>query len=245
MLHKNSRFSVHFKIHVPEIIKHHIHTKTVFIHVYEIKPDEHEKGHDEEGHYEDYTSFNTYNYQNSVEENGSKYRQHSGYGLAPPNDYMPLSQGDYQPGYGSLINDHYDNQLGVFGSHADLEGLDPRIKAYQPPPPPPPPPDHYETHENVEEEPRGNDIDYVHKEGYRRGGHTESGRVLHKDLDNFYDRAKEEEDYERGRYEHDSHESHGSHGNYDKEIGAEQRAAKKKLNKWADSRWIVAKMVIR
>ncbi|XP_063986888.1 uncharacterized protein LOC135167533 [Diachasmimorpha longicaudata] len=54
---------VHFKIHVPEIIKHHMHTHTIFIHVHhpskKKKPSHHE--------HEDFNVYNTYS-------------QHTGYG---------------------------------------------------------------------------------------------------------------------------------------------------------------------
>ncbi|OXU18354.1 hypothetical protein TSAR_011000 [Trichomalopsis sarcophagae] len=252
--------TVHFKIHVPEIIKHHIHTKTVFIHVHEMKP----KKQKEESHVEDWTSYNSYNYNDGTGEGrGEDYhRKKQAKIINPYDDYMPIRDDNYQPHAPINPYDDPDNQLvdelpppndnplGFFGPPIDPEEIvdqrAPQIdaKAY-------PPPGQYAIHEEINEEPPTNDIDsykQFHEEGYHRGMKTETGHIIQKDLKDFYDKEHDEGDYNNSDYENNSykkysnHGNHGHHhGNYDKEIGHEQRAGKKR----ADRRFFVARMVIR
>ena len=217
----------------------------------------HTKKHNEESHIEDWTSYNSYNYKDGLEENHSgdyRMKNHK-QAISPYDDYMPIRDDDYQtfvspyPYDKNLLTNQQpvDSNLGMFGPVIDPEELiehrAPNIDAKSYPPPPPP---QYAIHEDVDEETPSNDLGYknVHEEGYHRGKLTETGHIVHKDLKDFYDKENEEEDFNKSGYENENfskYNNHGHYGNYDKEIGLEQRTGKKR----ADRRFFVARMVIR
>ncbi|KAG7202317.1 hypothetical protein KM043_018649 [Ampulex compressa] len=77
----NGKEHVHFKVHVPEIIKHHIHTKTVFVHVHKTVPKKKPKKkegsksyHQEEHH--DWGSWNSYEHHDDKHDDEHHSKEH-------------------------------------------------------------------------------------------------------------------------------------------------------------------------
>ncbi|XP_070151968.1 uncharacterized protein [Polyergus mexicanus] len=186
---------VHFKIHVPEIIKHQIHTKTVFIHVHKpgssipkksmSKEEAPKKTYHKETHKEDWSSWSTYGYHkdhdnksgNNVpkdhdgihKEEAHKQKEDPILHQYPKDSYMP-SQHNNKP-------DH------LKGKHGDMIG-------YSYPP-------QYAVHENVKET-DNNDIEpYMHtyEEGYHKSGESARGHIYTGDVTKFYDGKHEEGDH--------------------------------------------------
>lgn len=190
--------SVHFKIHVPEIINHKIHTKTVFIHVHKPgvsmskkKPKEEapkKKTYHKESHHEDWSSWNTYGgYSNDHGEDSSSkeghYRDHknddvANKEVAPKNNNPPISQ-FYRDSY-MPVPHHNGEPDYLKGKHGDMIG-------YSYPP-------QYEVRENIRETDQ-NDIEpyaHMYEEGYHRGGESASGHTYSNDVTKFYDGKHEE-----------------------------------------------------
>ncbi|XP_046411540.1 uncharacterized protein LOC124175379 [Neodiprion fabricii] len=175
---------VHFKIHVPDIIKHHIHTKTVFVHVHhgggkkKMVPKKKETHHHESGHHEDWNSWSSYD----VHGGGKGHQQHvetpdQGYGYpsgpqveefhghpVPPREETPGMQNGGVVGYSYPPQYGMHPGLGEFGSVEEAPHNE--VRPYR---------DDYE-------------------EGYRKGLHTQTGHVLSEELKNFYDNQFEEGD---------------------------------------------------
>lgn len=213
-----------------------------------MKPQEEEKDK-EEHHVEDWTSYNSYNYKDGVEENhaGGYRRKKQKKVTAPQDDYMPIRDDDQQS-YGSpfshelpdnlLTNEPatQHNPLGFFGPPIDPEELiNPRSH----------PTPNYEIHEDVDEE-KPNEVEHeYHEQGYHRGVNSETGHLIQKDLKDFYDKENQQSDFSKGGYEDESYnkyDKHGYLGNYDKEMNAEQRLGKRKR---AERRFFVTRMIIR
>lgn len=121
------RFSVHLKIHVPDIIKHHIHTKTIFVHHHHgggkktVPKKKHvpkKETHHEEGHHEDWSSWSSYDFHNGHgdEHHGAKGMKPSGKGHM--HGKMPTPHGhsghyeDYGHGYDPRARPYGDVQSG-------------------------------------------------------------------------------------------------------------------------------------
>ncbi|XP_029679391.1 uncharacterized protein LOC115245284 [Formica exsecta] len=188
--------SVHFKIHVPEIIKHQIHTKTVFIHIHKpgssipkkskFKEEAPKKTYHKETHQEDWSSWSTYDYHNDHDnksgnnlpkdhdgihkEEAHKQKEDPILHQYPKDSYMPASQHNNKP-------DH------LKGKHGDMIG-------YSYPP-------QYAVHEDVKETDH-NDIEpYMHtyEEGYHKSGESARGHIYTGDVTKFYDGKHEEGDH--------------------------------------------------
>ncbi|KAL0111670.1 hypothetical protein PUN28_013099 [Cardiocondyla obscurior] len=201
-----SAHNVHFKIHVPEIIKHQIHTKTVYIHIHKpdistppkkSKPKEEapkKKKTYKKTHHEDWSSWSNYGYQSDhddkwgenekdhVNDDVHKDIAHGNKPYAQPHrdSYMPM-QHDNKP-------DHLKSQ------HGDVMG-------YSYPP-------QYEVTEDVKEI-ENNDLDpYVHtfEEGYRKGGESASGHIYSGDVMKYYEDKHEEGSHSVEDYKNESKE---------------------------------------
>ncbi|KAL6267401.1 hypothetical protein P5V15_000476 [Pogonomyrmex californicus] len=209
---ESAKEHVHFKIHVPEIIKHQIHTKTVFIHIHKPdlsapkkKPKKKEKPpkkvHHKETHHEDWSSWNSYGYHSdhndkSNDESFKSQKDHKddyGYKEADHkkntpfaqyhrDSYMPMLQQKNKPDY-------------LKGQHGDVMG-------YSYPP-------QYAVKEDVKENDDINDIEpYVHtyEEGYGKGGESASGHIYTDDVTKFYADKHEEGEHSAEEFQNDSRE---------------------------------------
>lgn len=241
---------MHFKIHVPEIIKHHFHTQTVFIHIHPPPKDHSKKGHKdklnhyEESNVEDWSSYNSYDNHGNHEEYGVDGKVHKkGYEEENGakgnnihkdhyNSYLPTSYGvtgsvnSYddaaQPNYNNNYNPNY-NQANKYSQYDSGQGM----IGYMTPP-------QYAIHEEVDDIPNNN-IEYdVYEEGHKRGLHSETGHLITKNLKDFYDdKLNEAEEFKEDGYhkEYDQRSDNVNHANYDKEIGHLDRAGLKSAQK--------------
>jgi len=202
--------SIHFKIHVPEIINHEIHTKTVFIHLH--KPDisvvkkpkpkpkpkeEVTKTYHKEAHHENWSSWDTYGYNDYDEKSGNALpKDHKDRGK---NDGKKVTQGkkkpfvsrdSYSPG-----SYHDDKSNYLMGRHGD------KMMGYSYPP-------QYAVQENIRETDHNSIEPYIHmyEEGYQKGGESASGHVYSGDLTKFYDEKHEEGDHSVEEYGNESKE---------------------------------------
>lgn len=186
---------MHFKIHVPEIIKHEIHTKTVFVHVYKPgssipkktkhKEEVPKKTYHKEMHQENWSSWSNYGYHNdyddksgnnpskdheSIHKEEAHKQKENPFPEYPKDSYMPVSHDDNKPNH-------------LMGKHGDMIG-------YSYPP-------QYAVHENIKETDH-NDIEphqHTYEEGYHKGGESEQGHVYTGDVTKFYEGKYEEGDH--------------------------------------------------
>lgn len=200
---------MHFKIHVPEIIKHQIHTKTVFIHAHKqtnpatskkTKPKtQAPKTYHKESHHEDWSSWNVHEYHSdhNDEEKGNIIPEHPNdhknnevpnkrnrkekmpYFHHHRNSYLPAMQHDDKPNY-------------MKSQQGDMIG-------YSYPP-------QYAVHEDVKETDHNNIENYMHTEGYHRGGESTNGHIHSNNLTKFYDDKHEEDHHSAEEYENESRE---------------------------------------
>ena len=204
--------SVHFKIHVPEIINHQIHTKTVFIHIHKPdistapkKPKEEEpkkkkkKIYHKESHHEDWSSWNNYGYQsdhddqsdNDLFKNQKDHKDDDIHKEVAPfkNPYAQYHKDSNTP---TSQNNEEPNFLQ--GQHGDMIG-------YSYPP-------QYEVKEDIKEI-DNNDIEpYIHtyEENYHKGGESASGHTYSGDVTKFYDDKHEEGEHSADEYKNESKE---------------------------------------
>lgn len=201
--------SVHFKVYVPEIINHQIHTKTVFIHVHKLthpKKTKHKtevpKTYHKESHHEDWSSWNTYDYHSdhddqpddnhimsenlkdhmSNEIHNEKNREKTKPSLHQYRDsYLPALQNDNKPNYLKSL-------------HGDMMG-------YSYPP-------QYEVQEDIKEIDHNNVRPYMHmyEEGYHRAGESANRHIYSNDSTKFYDDKHEKGDHSTEEYEKESKE---------------------------------------
>ncbi|KYN32191.1 hypothetical protein ALC56_13569, partial [Trachymyrmex septentrionalis] len=204
--------SVHFKIYVPEIINHQIHTKTVFIHIHKPdistapkKPKEEEpkkkkkKTYHKESHHEDWSSWSNYGYQSDHDDqsdndlkNQKDHKDDDVY-----KEVAPFKSSYAQHHKDSNIPMLQDNEKPNFlqGQHGDTIG-------YSYPP-------QYEVKENVKEI-DNNDIEpYIHtyEENYHKGGESVSGHTYSGDVTKFYDDKHEEGEHSADEYKNESKEN--------------------------------------
>jgi len=196
---------------VPEIIKHQIHTKTVFIHIH--KPDistapkkskpkdeapKKKKTYHKETHQEDWSSWSNYGYHNDYDNKSGNdllksQKDHKSDDVQTEvphrnspfqyhrDSYMPILQDNDKPDY-------------LKEQHGDMMG-------YSYPP-------QYAVKENVKEI-DNNDIEpYMHtyEEGYRKEGESVSGHIYSGDITKFYDDKHEEGDHSVEEYKNESKE---------------------------------------
>lgn len=218
---------MHFKIYVPEIINHLIHTKTVFVHIH--KPDisipkkskpmaeAPKKNYFKEMHHEDWSSWSTYGYHDHDDEWGNELpsvknqKDHKNEDvqieIAHKNNpflagyhrdsYMPVSHND-KPDHSK---EHQGGMMGYSRPPQYPEQEEDMMMRYPRPP-------HYEVQEDVKEI-NHNDIEpYVHtyEEGYSRGGESATGHVYSGDVTKFYDGKHEKGEHSAEEYENESHE---------------------------------------
>lgn len=186
---------MHFKIHVPEIIKHEIHTKTVFVHVHKPgssipkkakhKEEAPKKTYHKETHQKDWSSWSNYGYHSDYDDKSGNNlpKDHEGIHKEevhkqkesplpeyPKDSYMPMSHHNINPNH-------------LMGKHGDMVG-------YSYPP-------QYAVHENVKETDH-NDIEpyqHTYEEGYHKGGESAQGHVYMGDVTKFYEGKHEEGDH--------------------------------------------------
>ncbi|KYM79461.1 hypothetical protein ALC53_10079 [Atta colombica] len=206
--------SVHFKIHVPEIINHQIHTKTVFIHIHKPdisiapkKPKEEEpkkkkkKTYHKESHHEDWSSWNNYNYQsdqddqsdNDLFKNQKDHKDDDIHKEVAPfkNPYAQYHKDSNTP---TSQNNEKPNFLQGQHGQQDMIG-------YSYPP-------QYEVKEDIKEI-DNNDIEpYIHtyEESYHKGGESASGHTYSGDVTKFYDDKHEEGEHSADEYKNESKE---------------------------------------
>uniref|UniRef100_A0ABD2XI63 Uncharacterized protein n=1 Tax=Trichogramma kaykai TaxID=54128 RepID=A0ABD2XI63_9HYME len=222
------------KIHVPKLIKHHIHTKTVYIHLHGTEPIAVLKTPEEENYMKDWASYNTLNY-NSLTENHVGQQHYKKLRLVNKDIYKPtpfnkkvvlkIPSEKYRI---QSYKDVNDDDLGLFEVptnpnddefNINVHELTKRPVAVL----------HYDIHEDVKEDSPEDDPDQKNSYGgtYHRDIHSESGHVIQKDHTNFYDKENEEEDFAKTMYENNAFDKYSDQGNYamyDKEMGNEQRA---------------------
>lgn len=198
---------MHFKIHVPEIINHKIHTKTVFIHVHKPdisvpkkkkpkhKEDAPKKTYHKESHH-DWSSWSAYDYNNNHEEGndlseGYRNDDAANKEMAHKNNNPPIL-----PFYRDSYMPHHDDEPDYLkGKQGDTIG-------YSYPP-------QYSVRENVKET-NENDVEpYVHmyEEGYHKGGESAIGHTFSNDVTKFYDNKHEEGGHSVEDYKNEKNES--------------------------------------
>ena len=96
--------------------------------------------------------------------------------------------------------------MGVFGPEMEQEDN----KSPQQPNSEP----YYAIHEDLEEEKPENDLGYAksYEEGYHRGVTSETGRVIQKDINDFYDKEHNQENYDKGGYQNNAYNNYVRHG---------------------------------
>ncbi|XP_066582007.1 sex-determining region Y protein-like [Prorops nasuta] len=173
-------FSVHFKIHVPEIIKHHIHTKTVYIHVHEPKKEE---PHEEHHHEEDWSSWK-YNHYETTDDHQDDHNDHH-----DQQNYH--HQPDPLPGYHNHQHRHFPVVQSHQSDHLDEKPVE---ESHYP---------HKELSHNDLEDPEGLNEPNVkaYEEGYSRGGESETGHKFTHKLTKFHGSNREEGDHDYGDFE--------------------------------------------
>lgn len=173
--------SVHLKILVPDILKQHIHTKTVFLHVPALKkPKAHHKVH----HRENWSSWSSYGHRHGYKDEHSSGGHEN---LQPedhknrqkdPRKYLPL----YDYHQDSYLPQPYaeDNNL-----EQDSEDPEPGQEGYS-----------YAVHEDVKDIPPRDveAVSYNYEEGYSKGLRSESGHVRADQSSKFHDDQHEEQD---------------------------------------------------
>lgn len=190
---------MHFKIHVPEIIKHEIHTKTVFIHIHKPhistapkkskpKDEKKKKTYHKETHHEDWSSWSNYGYQNDHDDqsdNGLLKNQKD-----HKDDDVHKEVAHKNNPYGQYHRDSYMPML----QHDDMMG-------YSYPP-------QYAVTEDVKEIDNNDIKPYVHtyEEGYQKGGESVSGHTYSGDVTKFYDNKHEEGGHSAEDYKNESRE---------------------------------------
>ncbi|RLU18631.1 hypothetical protein DMN91_008988 [Ooceraea biroi] len=203
--------SIHFKIHVPEIINHEVHTKTVFIHLHKPgisvpkrpkpKPkEEAPKTYHKESHDENWSSWSTYGYHSDhdAESGNALSKDHADRSKnndkkATPGSkkpFVPHHRDAYSPGL-----QHEDKPNYLRGRHGD------GMMGYSYPP-------QYAVQEDVRETDHNGIEPYMHayEEGYQKGGESASGHIYSGDLTKFYDEKHEEGDHSVEEYANESKE---------------------------------------
>ncbi|XP_011861039.1 PREDICTED: uncharacterized protein LOC105558124 [Vollenhovia emeryi] len=201
--------SVHFKIHVPEIIKHQIHTKTVFIHIHKpdistapkkSKPKEEapkkKKTYHKESHHENWSSWSNYGYHddksdNDVPKNQKDHKDDDVHKemAHKDNPFAQYHRDSYMP-----VLQHDDKSDHSKGRHGDTMG-------YSYPP-------QYAVTEDVKEIDNNDIGPYMHtyEEGYHKGGESANGHIYSGDVTKFYDDKHEEGDHSVEEYKNESKE---------------------------------------
>ncbi|XP_014470131.1 PREDICTED: uncharacterized protein LOC106742055 [Dinoponera quadriceps] len=192
--------SVHFKIHVPEIFKHQIHTKTVFIHVHKptvakkTKPKTEAAKTYKESHHEDWSSWNTYDYHNDHDDQTDDHR------VMPENPKDLANNEIHNDKHHKKTNLHHHRHSYLPAmQHEDkpnyLKTQHGDMMNYSYP--------QYAVKEDVKEMDRNKIGPYMHmyKEGYHRGSESADGRIYSNDLTKFYENKHEEGDHSAEEYE--------------------------------------------
>ncbi|KAK2582027.1 hypothetical protein KPH14_002733 [Odynerus spinipes] len=209
---------VPYKIHVPEIIKHHIHTKTIFIHkaiphkkhvpkrkeIPKKKMPLHSEEDHKEGHHE-WKYWTSYFHQG---DHGQEHRDasHDTKQEGPGKGYK-----DYKDPHKSVHSNDHDHPDSYFPQRESYGGnLSPILTedyangaiGYSYPPQYSAHPEHHEVSDNHLESPT-----HSYEEGYRKGLRSESGAVYTKELNKFnYDTHREEEEEEEGEMDHEQND---------------------------------------
>ncbi|KZC04923.1 hypothetical protein WN55_09722 [Dufourea novaeangliae] len=174
-------YSVHLKILVPDIIKHHIHTKVVFLHVHKPKKP---KTHHKEYHHENWSSWSSYGHHHDhKDEEGEQFDDHE-----DQSDRERLEMEDPQnlqgpkkhvPMYG-YHRDNYPPKL-----YLDVNNLDTKNRGHG----------QYAVHEDVNDIPPNKEvISYNYEEGYSKGLQSESGHIRSGQSNKFHDDHHEEQE---------------------------------------------------
>ncbi|XP_048515780.1 uncharacterized protein LOC125502099 [Athalia rosae] len=225
---------VHFRIHVPDVIKHHIHTKTVFVHVHggggsKKTPPKKKETHHEQSHREDWNAWSSYgshgghDRNHHFESSGFKDHEQSTHPYAQLRHRAHLRLPVRPAGVGAPgpHRNPGEHRQEIRGNDENVE-VDPRGTlrgggdfvgySYDPP--------RYESLiarvpgdlGGVTELP-GNEIGepYVesYEEGYRKGHRSQTGHLSSSDLNNFYDAKFEEADALEQGYDDESFDNHG------------------------------------
>ncbi|XP_054012820.1 uncharacterized histidine-rich protein DDB_G0274557 [Hylaeus anthracinus] len=165
---------LHLRIYVPDIVNHHVHTKTIYIRLQ--KPKKKPKTHHKEHHHENWSSWSyghhhDYNDEHDHEDHEDlsdreplemeEPRDHPKQHVHPDDSYFPQSYVD-------------DNNLEV----------NPRGRDHN----------QYAVHENVKDiPPNSESLLYNYEEGYRKGLETESGHIRTGQTSKFHTDQHEEQ----------------------------------------------------
>lgn len=205
---------MHFKIHVPEIINHQVHTKTVFIHIHKLadpavpkkpKPkEEAPKTYHKEAHHEEWSSWKTHDYHSdhndkaAVEHNFSKNSNNHVDGEVHQEGGQEKTNPMYQYHRDSYLPVLQQNDKPVSNYLKQQPG---DMVGYSYPP-------QYAVQEDVNEIDHNVVEPYVHtyEEGYQRGGEAANGHTYSSDQTKFYDDKYDEGDQSVEEYKKDSKE---------------------------------------
>ncbi|XP_076286483.1 uncharacterized protein LOC143212057 [Lasioglossum baleicum] len=179
---------VHLRIHVPDIIKHHIHTKVVFLHVHKPAPKK-PKTHHKEYHHENWSSWSYGNHHDhdhthDDEENNAKHFHDHEDQSERERLAMLEPQSDHKI-YGPRYNQHGDSYFPQ--SYVDDNHLHQNQKNREH--------GQYEVREEVNDTPQNEEtLVYNYEEGYRKGLQSESGHIRTGQSSKFHDDQHEEND---------------------------------------------------
>ncbi|XP_031828133.1 uncharacterized protein LOC116425074 [Nomia melanderi] len=169
---------VHLKIHVPDIVKHLIHTKVVFLHVHRPAPKK-PKSHHKEYHRENWSSWSNYGHHHDYKNEGGEIKHSEGH--EDQSDREPQDHKKHVPPY-DRYKDSYSPQYDHENNNLEQNSKNPEHGQYA-------------VHEDVNDVPHnGEAFSYNYEEGYRKGLETESGHVRTDQSSKFHDDHHEEQD---------------------------------------------------
>ncbi|XP_076248650.1 uncharacterized protein LOC143188328 [Calliopsis andreniformis] len=191
--HGSNGGHMHIRIYVPDIVDHHVHTKTVYLHLHKPPQKKPKKTHHKQYHQANWSSWSSYGHHHGYKDEHNKYEHSDGEGdhgnrenldlkhlgeqKIPENSqkYFPLQ--DYHKD--SYFPQQYeDNNLEQ--DPEDREGGKNR---------------YYAVHEDVKDiPPNAEAFSYKYEEGYRKGLHSESGHVHADQSSKFHEDQHEEQD---------------------------------------------------
>lgn len=194
---------MHFRIHVPEIIDHRIHTRTVFVHVDKptpkkarVKETGDPKTYHKETHRENWSSWGSYH--DHHDDDHHHHHHHGdlfGKSEAAKTDDAARGGGSrektrpYQvDSYLPVPERDVDTHDRPKSPHDDTMARPPQYAVRE------------EVNENEEEEKEGEPYAFAYEEGYHRGGESASGRVRSNNAIDFYDDRHEEGDRSAEEY---------------------------------------------
>lgn len=168
---------------MPDIVKHLIHTKVVFLHVHKPVPKK-PKSHHKEYHHEDWSSWSNYGHHHDYKNEGGEIKHSEGHEDQSDRERLEMLEPHHREKHVPLY-DHYKDSYSPQYDHDD-NNLEQNSKNLGH--------GHYAVHEDVSDVPQnGEAISYNYEEGYRKGLETESGHVRADQSSKFHDDHHEEQ----------------------------------------------------